>query len=306
VNAGTAQSCSAPRGSVSIDAATRIVKRLARAAGITKRISPHSLRHCFITAALDAGVPLRDVQDAASHADPRTTSATTEPATASTATPPTSCPPSSPAQPVAASASDPPGAPIPGGSLSASADESGQYWTPRRAKPPHTAQREDHSVVNQARDPTARPAVVAHRSCPLPRSPQLAVVSIAGAAARSGTPFGECFSRPDRRIWGPSCSPTMWAPSGLRVPRRTIAGHGYGALGARGSGKRTGGFGVTARAAGRLGPAAVSRGLRHPGAHVLHDLLERLAERLTALTSFASSSRSCGPRNGSDEGEVFA
>ncbi len=54
-------------------AATRIVKRLARAAGITKRISPHSLRHSFITAALDVGVPLRDVKDAASHADPRTT-----------------------------------------------------------------------------------------------------------------------------------------------------------------------------------------------------------------------------------------
>jgi site-specific recombinase XerD len=30
-------------------------------------------RHTFITAALDAGVPLRDVQEAASHADPRTT-----------------------------------------------------------------------------------------------------------------------------------------------------------------------------------------------------------------------------------------
>ena len=49
------------------------MKRLARQAGITKRISPHSLRHSFITAALDAGVPLRDVQEAASHADPRTT-----------------------------------------------------------------------------------------------------------------------------------------------------------------------------------------------------------------------------------------
>jgi integrase/recombinase XerD len=48
-------------------AAARIVRRLARAAGITKRISPHSLRHSFITAALDAGVPLRDVQEAASH-----------------------------------------------------------------------------------------------------------------------------------------------------------------------------------------------------------------------------------------------
>jgi integrase/recombinase XerD len=33
----------------------------------------HSLRHSFITAALDAGVALRDVQEAASHSDPRTT-----------------------------------------------------------------------------------------------------------------------------------------------------------------------------------------------------------------------------------------
>jgi integrase len=54
-------------------AATRIVRRLARRAGVTKHISPHSLRHSFITAALDAGVPLRDVHIAARHADPRTT-----------------------------------------------------------------------------------------------------------------------------------------------------------------------------------------------------------------------------------------
>ena len=52
--------------------ADRMVKRLVKQAGIDKRISPHSLRHSFI-AALDAGVPLRDVQEAASHADPRTT-----------------------------------------------------------------------------------------------------------------------------------------------------------------------------------------------------------------------------------------
>jgi integrase/recombinase XerD len=51
----------------------RMVKRLVKRAGIDKRISPHSLRHSFITAALDAGVPLRDVQEAASHAHPRTT-----------------------------------------------------------------------------------------------------------------------------------------------------------------------------------------------------------------------------------------
>jgi integrase len=54
-------------------AAGRIVRSIARKAGIVKRVGPHTLRHAFITAALDAGVPLRDVQEAASHADPRTT-----------------------------------------------------------------------------------------------------------------------------------------------------------------------------------------------------------------------------------------
>ena len=42
-------------------------------AGINKPVGPHTLRHALITAALDAGVPLRDAQEAASHADPRTT-----------------------------------------------------------------------------------------------------------------------------------------------------------------------------------------------------------------------------------------
>lgn len=54
-------------------AALKVVRRLARAAGIEHVVSPHSLRHGFVTTALDAGVPLRDVQDAAGHADPRTT-----------------------------------------------------------------------------------------------------------------------------------------------------------------------------------------------------------------------------------------
>jgi integrase/recombinase XerD len=48
--------------------AARIVRRAARRAGITKIVGPHTLRHAFITATLDA-----DVQEAASHADPRTT-----------------------------------------------------------------------------------------------------------------------------------------------------------------------------------------------------------------------------------------
>lgn len=54
-------------------AAYRIVRRIAKRAGLQHRVHPHSLRHAFCTAALDAGVPLRDVQEAMSHSDPRTT-----------------------------------------------------------------------------------------------------------------------------------------------------------------------------------------------------------------------------------------
>lgn len=53
--------------------AARIVTRCARAAGITKQLSPHSLRHTFVTLSLDAGVPLHVVQDGAGHASPETT-----------------------------------------------------------------------------------------------------------------------------------------------------------------------------------------------------------------------------------------
>ncbi len=77
--------------------ASRIVRRVARRAGVDKPIGPHTLRHAFITAALDAGVPLRDVQEAASHADPRTTMRYVAPGCRSTGTPPTSSPPTSPA-----------------------------------------------------------------------------------------------------------------------------------------------------------------------------------------------------------------
>jgi integrase len=51
----------------------RMVRRIAKTAGIPRHISPHSLRHAAITNALDAGVPLRDAQILARHADPRTT-----------------------------------------------------------------------------------------------------------------------------------------------------------------------------------------------------------------------------------------
>ena len=53
--------------------AYRMVTRIAKAAGIPRHISSHSPRHAAITNALDAGVPLRDAQILARHADPRTT-----------------------------------------------------------------------------------------------------------------------------------------------------------------------------------------------------------------------------------------
>ena len=55
--------------------AWRMVRRLARRASLdgAGEIRPHSLRVAFITGAREAGVPLEDVQDAAGHADPRTT-----------------------------------------------------------------------------------------------------------------------------------------------------------------------------------------------------------------------------------------
>jgi len=55
--------------------AYKLIQRLAKRAGIqaAASITPHSLRHTFITEALAAGSPLQDVQDAAGHADPRTT-----------------------------------------------------------------------------------------------------------------------------------------------------------------------------------------------------------------------------------------
>jgi len=53
----------------------RLLRRLARNAVPDKAASihPHDLRHAFVTLSLDAGASLRDVQDAAGHADPRTT-----------------------------------------------------------------------------------------------------------------------------------------------------------------------------------------------------------------------------------------
>ncbi|MEV0237835.1 tyrosine-type recombinase/integrase [Nonomuraea sp. NPDC050786] len=57
----------------------KLIRRVAKAAGIPeaawRKLTPHSLRHTFITLSLDAGAALRDVRDAAGHASADTTSA---------------------------------------------------------------------------------------------------------------------------------------------------------------------------------------------------------------------------------------
>jgi integrase/recombinase XerD len=53
--------------------ALRIVSRLTNNAGIEKAITPHGLRHTFVTTARAANIDVRDVQAAVGHADPRTT-----------------------------------------------------------------------------------------------------------------------------------------------------------------------------------------------------------------------------------------
>ncbi len=52
--------------------AHRWVRSIGKRAGLG-HVHPHMLRAAFIMAALDAGVPLREVQLAARHAGPRTT-----------------------------------------------------------------------------------------------------------------------------------------------------------------------------------------------------------------------------------------
>jgi len=66
--------------------AARIVRRLARRAGFTQKLSQHSMRYTSITAALDAGASLRDVQDFAGTPTRAPPAATTGPGTTTTAT----------------------------------------------------------------------------------------------------------------------------------------------------------------------------------------------------------------------------
>lgn len=51
----------------------RLIRELAKRAGIPKRITPHSLRHTHATLSLLGGAKLEDVSEALGHSDPRTT-----------------------------------------------------------------------------------------------------------------------------------------------------------------------------------------------------------------------------------------
>jgi integrase/recombinase XerD len=62
-----------PRKEERIDpiSCNRIVKRVAKLAGIEKNITNHSLRHTFVTAALNAGASVRDLTNSMGYADAR-------------------------------------------------------------------------------------------------------------------------------------------------------------------------------------------------------------------------------------------
>lgn len=58
---------------ITSDTVQRIVRKAAKRAGITKEVTPHSLRHCFATHLLEAGENIRNIQELLGHANLNTT-----------------------------------------------------------------------------------------------------------------------------------------------------------------------------------------------------------------------------------------
>ena len=60
-------------GKYSAGSIRNFLKRSCKAAGITKRVTPHTLRHSYATHLIEMGVGLRYVQELLGHSKPETT-----------------------------------------------------------------------------------------------------------------------------------------------------------------------------------------------------------------------------------------
>jgi len=65
--------CKGNGSKISVDTVQRILRNARRAAGISKKVTPHSIRHSFATHLLEAGENIRKIQELLGHANLSTT-----------------------------------------------------------------------------------------------------------------------------------------------------------------------------------------------------------------------------------------